>query len=854
MPSLEVSTPDVLCSFVQVVGCQHQAFRISCDALRLAPWWLVRCTPAMGDNFPDISSKLGAPTKKSLFERQKAEAEAKRLKAAAETAAVYEDFVKSFDNDSGNSEITPNESGRRAGGFSGYGANSAGGPGKRHFTSSGLKSGPGSLPKSGPGSLGPSPQGYGRKRPHEDFQSGRRNRSQAMFSYDDRPSRDSTDTSLAFDEDGEDEDRESRAESKAAARPTIHLSSIPPGTSSAVIKALVPLSVEDVRILPPSAPGGAIASSERKSTSAIVTLAADTPGTDIDAVVSQLQNKYLGFGFNLTISRHLSSAVLTPFSSTPALGTSNLPFNARPIPQSRINLSRAPPPSQAHNPRFAPPASYSSSTISPRVSPQQTQVIVQPPSSIATLRLIHKTLEALLTYGPEFEALLMSRGVIQTDERWAWLWDARSRAGVYYRWRLWDILTDGAARRRRGTGSGPDEVFADSALWRPPEGPTSLKFEFTTKLDEFVSEEDYDSSDEEDYGDFNDRSGLASRHNDHVHLSNTEVNADADGDADGTGYLNPLARTKLVHLLARSPDSHSRLRRGDVARVTSFAIEHAGRGAWEVVDLLCANAVRPLCCSVESGNRKLREDSHDDQENDDPESKAVGDDKKDITPAMLVGLYLISDILSSSSTSGVRHAWRYRALFESGLKRHRVFEKLGRVDREFGWGKLKAEKWKRSVMIVLGLWEGWCVFEGGSMEGFIKAFETREGANEESEKAEDAKRMRSSSNWRSVEDAAAAKMSPKGDVEMGDLDGEVMIDDDDGEQDELSAMSDVDGVPMADSSDEEMVHEGTPEEGPSPADSLTDSKSQQHTPQSQQQGRRQRPRAVDMFADNSGEE
>ena len=39
------------------------------------------------------------PTKKSQFERQKAEAEAKRLREEAETKAVYEDFIKSFDDE-----------------------------------------------------------------------------------------------------------------------------------------------------------------------------------------------------------------------------------------------------------------------------------------------------------------------------------------------------------------------------------------------------------------------------------------------------------------------------------------------------------------------------------------------------------------------------------------------------------------------------------------------------------------------------------------------------------------------------------------------------------------------------------
>ena len=49
--------------------------------------------------FPHAENKLQAPSKKSLFERQKAEQEAKRLREEAETKAVYEDFVKSFDDE-----------------------------------------------------------------------------------------------------------------------------------------------------------------------------------------------------------------------------------------------------------------------------------------------------------------------------------------------------------------------------------------------------------------------------------------------------------------------------------------------------------------------------------------------------------------------------------------------------------------------------------------------------------------------------------------------------------------------------------------------------------------------------------
>ncbi len=479
--------------------------------------------------FSDLSSKLTNPaSKKSLFERQKAEAEAKRLRDEKETAAVYEDFVKSFDHDDENDDLLAavghGRGGRGgfAGGRGGAFVGGAGGLGKRHFTARGGKnSGPGSLGSnsvtrsSGPGSLRsapPAPGGFrGQKRPFNEY--GRdhdsdRERSHGMFSYNDHdrspPAGSATlDAATAFRAD-DDEERKTLSAEKAAPKPTLHLSSLPPGTSPAFVKSLIPASsvtVENVRILPAMNLGQS--STDRKSTSAIVALPSDTPANDLDTLVSQLQNKYLGFGFYLSISRHLSSAALGVGGITaPATSTTNLPFGARPITQ-YISLSRgAPPPGLGgHRGGYAPPASYTSSTpYQQRTRGPPTHVLVNPPSDLKQLKLIHLTLEALFTHGPEFEALLMSRREVQRDEKWAWLWDARSRGGVYYRWRLWAISTDADLRSRNSRGgNGAQSVFENAAPWVPPE--TGLKFEYTTKMEEFIDDEAYDSSDEEDYDD-----------------------------------------------------------------------------------------------------------------------------------------------------------------------------------------------------------------------------------------------------------------------------------------------------------------------------------------------------------------
>jgi U2-associated protein SR140 len=795
--------------------------------------------------FPDISNKLTAPTKKSLFERQKAEAEAKRQREQEETAAVYEDFIKSFDDEDGNAPF-------RGGGFGDRGA--VVGPPKRHF--SGPSAGPtgrgglgGGRGNSGPGSLGPPPS-LSRKRAYDGSPPVQR---EGLFAFEDAREGPADPKTALQHSDDEDTGSRKRAQERAVPKPTIRLSSLPPGTSPAAIKAFLPsnLTVDGVRILPPSGPG----TMERRSLSAIVTLAKDTPALDIDTAVSALQNKYMGRGFYLSLSRHLSSAAVG--LDTPALGlsssSSSLPFGARPVPPP--NLTRAPP--GGHRGGFAPPSSYSS--VQYRGAPQ-VLVNVNPPANLKQLKLIHKTLEALLTHGPEFEALLMSRKDVQTDEKWAWLWDSRSVGGVYYRWRLWDVLT-GASRRRGRNFSNPSQrVFEGGAEWAMPE--RGLPYEYTTRLEEFVSDSEYDSSEEEDSGDEG-RRRYAHHHGGAPPPDGPTL------EGEGEAYLNPLQKAKLTHLLARLPTTNAKLRRGDVARVTAFAIQHAGEGAEEVVQMITFNVQAPFAFTSANSDWRSMENKDDDPGAEGTPRPATNDkEKEDTSPAKLIGLYLISDILSSCATSGVRHAWRYRQLFEAALKRHKTFEHLGRLDKIMAWGRLRAEKWKRSVQSVLGLWEGWCVFPQSSQEHFSTVFanppltkeEEAAAAAVENEKAE---KEKAKSRWKTVDErnaeraAEEARRVQEDKMDVDNVDGTPMADDED-----------VDGEPMSDSSDEAKENPAKNEEQPpkpelSRREALAASIAAKlgKAPSSQDSAketaaaaaRRRRPKAEDMFADSDGE-
>lgn len=696
----------------------------------------------MAEDFPDVSNKLAAPTKKSLFERQKAEAEAKRQREQEETAAVYEDFVKSFDDD-GEAAPNPNNAPFRAGMGRGAGSGGGGGGGgfsKRHF---GAPSGPsgrggfGNKANSGPGSLGPPPPSLSRKRPYDGSEPRQR---EGIFAFEDAVSGPTDAKTLLQHSDDEDVHEEARSQERAVPKPTMRLSSLPPGISPAAIKAIIPstLTVEGVRILPPSGPG--TKTTDRRSVTAIVTLAKDTPALDIDTAVSALQNRYMGRGYYLSLSRHLSSASIgldTPSSfSLPSSGSA-LPFGARPIAPP-VSMGRAPP-SSLHRGGFAPPVSYNSPQNYNRAP--AVQVTVKPPTDLRTLKLIHKTVEMLLHHGPEFEALLMTRKQVQNEERWAWIWDARSTGGVYYRWRLWELLTNLNARRKSrnlSASSTPQQIFTNSAQWVPPE--QKLQFEYTTRLDQFVSDSDYDSTEDEDSGD-------EGRRRYAQHHGGAPPPDQPNLEADMPAYLNPLNKAKLTYLLARLPTSISRLRRGDVIRVTAFAIQHAGEGADEVVEMIVDNVTNPLAftsanpdyqASNLSTNRRDSSAPKDHSDSATPNANFNDDPLEDLdtTPAKLVALYIISDILSTSSTSGVRHAWRYRQLFEARLKKCHTFAALGRLEKTQSWGRLRAEKWKRSVHSVFSLWESWCVFPAEAHEGFVAEFNEPPPTRQEKEKKE----------------------------------------------------------------------------------------------------------------------
>lgn len=781
--------------------------------------------------FPDVEAKLDKPTKQSAFERQKAEAEAKRKREAAETAAVYADFLKSFDDDDGGGCGHGNSSRPQAGARparQSFGQSQvSGGPSRRHFGAapSGMKS--------GPGSLGPAPMSFAKKRPFQDFSRPRdqdRERSRPHGFDDQRSNRGAQSNVPKGFEASDDEDMgdaHDSAEERAVAKPTLRLLNLPPGTSPSTIKALMPdyLAVENVKMTPANALSG----TERKYTVAIVTCSPETPATDLDSAVSALQNHYMGYGYYLSLHRHLSSTVASAVAVSNISSASNTshPFGARAVEQPAA--PRQAPGQHGFQRGFAPPPSYAAG-IGGVSRTNLLHVGVKPPQNIKTIQLINMVIEGILEHGPEFEALLMSRPEVQREEKWAWIWDARSEGGIWLRWRLWEIITGSQSKKNKGKYV---PLFDGGHAWKTPE--KLLPFEYTTRLDEFVSDSEYNSSDDDEDMD--------------------EDNNKKEGaqDADEKSYLNPLEKAKLTHLLARLPASISRLRKGDIARITAFAIMHASRGVDEVVEMIVSNVEQPLSTTHANPERPKESKKNQNLEEDGT------NDTSDSSGATLVALYAVSDILSSSSTSGVRHAWRYRQLFEAALQGNKTFEKLGLMSEKFGWGRLRAEKWKRSVGLVLNLWEGWCVFPADSHAAFVDSFDNPPSSKVESKVEE---QSIPKGKWKVVEatpkepiaeeEAAAIAVGDEiaGEpIEDDDVVGEP-IDDDDIEGEPIDD-DDIEGEPI---DDEDVAGEPMDEDealGEAPSNTTTEKGPAEEPPATKTP--RRRMRAVDMFADENSE-
>ncbi|KAF7187790.1 U2 snRNP-associated SURP motif-containing protein [Pseudocercospora fuligena] len=779
--------------------------------------------------FPDVKEKLSAPKKLSAFEKERLAQEEKRRREQAEAAAALKDFEDSF---GGNDDDD----------YDGFPMGARGSYGASRGAYGGSRGGFGGPPRSGPGSLGPvpgPPPSLKRKRALDELreqQEARREQEAFAREYMGDARRDDP-----RDRERYAQDEEVEPEEDTAPRPTIQLSGLPLGTTEHHVRTIVEkhLSVHSVLIQPQS-------TVSKYSATAIATLSPETASTQIDTAVSALRDKYLGCGYRLSCSRHLSSTALQPGAvAMPA--TDVEPFGAQKVnpdqPRGGFNMRNAPPPSH-----FAPPDSYEARSRSYNQVPQATaNIAVQPPIAISTIRAIHTIADRLLSESSPRRALQLESGLmampdVQNDERFAFLFDSQSPAGIYYRYLMWndDENLDMLQEQKR-MARGPERVIDDVVIdWNIK--PGEVPFADLSRLGDALDHPSYVSSDEESDDEEERKFNTGRREGE---------GAAADNEKK---YLSPLKIAKFAWLLSRVPATHTRLRVGDVAAISTFAINNAGVGADEIVDMLMLNIEKPFsttqCGKFDSED--ITQDEEDDYEPDEElpsieetqsaEPTTKKDSDTDPSQSKLVALYLINDVLQNSATAGVRNAWRYRQLFEAAFRRQHTFKQLGRLGKELGWGRIKENQWQNKVRVLFDIWEHGSVFASDVFEAMKKEFfeqpaEEPADDNEKSEQGEkknglDPKHLAKfkriegtaspvttaspalapSIQTEDTDDVDGEPMQDLDGTPMDDLDGTPMDEDLDGEP-----MNDLDGSPMAEPSQTQRENDGTAMEVDEPA-------------------------------------
>jgi U2-associated protein SR140 len=440
------------------------------------------------------------------------------------------------------------------------------------------------------------------------------------------------------------------------------------------------LKVTRVEKIPPQGPS----QKGRPSATMKIIFDKDASARDLDDAMNKLNDKkYLGKGYYLHLDRYLGGRSVDTAQRTE-------PFGAR-WQAPEIPKGFAPPPDLGGG------GGGGGGRDRPREDTEQLIVTANQPPDLATLRLVHQTIEGVILGGVEFEAALMNDPQIQEEERFAWLYDQKHPVNRYYRWRLHQIVCD----------SPNAEIFERQGDWRGPIDP--LADEFADHLGAFDSDDDMmDSDDEEE--------------KEKPQYKPLPVGDNYPGRVDnGHGIMSPRSRAMLLWLLTSLPPGS--IVADDIAAISNFAVEHAGQGMDEVVHILVSNIIRPFqLTDTNPRNRPTDADAKDDVR------------RPDIRQVTLNALRIISDVLLvTAKESGV--SYKYRLAIATELVDRKVFEHLEQLPAQLEMGRMTERSYRDEVNVILKVWQDEHLFDGPTLNQLDEAFNARERQKEEEEQA-----------------------------------------------------------------------------------------------------------------------
>jgi U2-associated protein SR140 len=470
------------------------------------------------------------------------------------------------------------------------------------------------------------------------------------------------------------------------------VSNLPPGTDEKSVRDLFAdyntLKVVKVEKIPPSGPSryeqrqSREHSAFRESVAMKVTFDEDADATSLNnAILKMNDKKYLKRGYYLHLDRFLGNNAFKE--------SEKLPFGAQWV---RVKE------------KFAPTAELAGLRARPsqgRDNPERKIITAYPPPDLRTLKLIHQTIEGVLSGGMEFEAALMESDSVQTEERFAWLYDNTHPLHRYYRFRMYQLVT--------GDHRTHIEIYPGYGEWQ---GAALLPDEFSCDVKSLKPDDD----------------GLRPAPGESfIHPQRTADPYPGMVDT-GNGFMTPKSRTFLIFLLSNLPTSHAKT--SDVAAVTTFAIEHVTAGMDEIVDLLFLNVFEPFPVSTTYATWKLGSDH-------------AAPSTRDRVEATLNALRVLSDL----SMVCIRHggkSYKYRAAIGTQLVELKVFEYLERFSTKLG--RVTQDVLTKGVQGLIGIWKERALFDPPILKHIDDAFnlprverERRKAAEKAAEKAKRAR-------------------------------------------------------------------------------------------------------------------
>ena len=461
------------------------------------------------------------------------------------------------------------------------------------------------------------------------------------------------------------------------------------------------LKVTKVEKIPPHGP----ATKGRPSATMKVIFDKEANARDLDDAMNKLNDKkYLGRGYYLHLDRYLGGRVV---------GTEQRvePFGAR-WQAPEVAKGYAPPPDLGGGAR---------DRDRPREDTERLVVTANQPPDMATLRLVHMTIEGVINGGVEFEAGLMNDPQVQEEERFAWLFDQKHPVNRYYRWRMHQIVCD----------TPNSEIFARQGMWQGPTDP--LADEFVNHLGAFDA--DYEESDDDEDEEKPQQRQLP-------------VGDNYPGRVDnGHGIMNPRSRAMFLWLLTSLPPGS--ILADDIAAISVFVVEHATQGMDEVIHILISNLIG-LFQMTETNTRRRLGDAEGREERR----------RTDSRQATLNALRIISDVLlTTSRESGA--SYKYRLAIGTQLVERKAFEHLQRLPAQLEMGRMTEKTYRDEVNSILTVWKDEHLFDKPALEHLDEAFNAQE---RQKEQAEQERKLAEKKNRRKV--AAKATTSSKVGMEL----------------------------------------------------------------------------------------